>query len=131
MGAVKLLWRHTSWLDRWILAILLGLIGVSWGALAQRPAGSRVIVERDGAVLFTATLHETKEVFLDGPAGGLTLAIANGAVRVSEAGCRDKICVRMAAISRAGEWIACVPNRLIVRVEGAAPERKGYDLLSR
>ena len=131
MGAVKLLWRHTSWLDRWILAILLGLIGVSWGALAQRPAGSRVIVERDGTVLFTATLHETKEVFLDGPAGGLTLAIANGAVRVSEAGCRDKICVRMAAISRAGEWIACVPNRLIVRVEGADSERKGYDLLSR
>ena len=131
MGAIRLLWRHTTWLDRWILALLLGLTCASWAVLAQRPAGTRVIVERDGAIIFTATLKETKETFLEGPAGGIWLVIANGGVRVSEAGCRDKICVRMAAISRAGEWIACVPNRLIVRVEGAASERKDYDLLSR
>ena len=131
MGAIKLLWRHTTWLDRWILALLLGLTCASWAALTQRPAGTRIVVERDGTVLFTSTLRETKEVFLDGPAGGITLVVAKGGVRVREAGCRDKICVRMASISRAGEWIACVPNRLIVRVEGAASERKDYDLLSR
>ena len=48
------------------------------------------------------------------------LVIENGEAWVSEADCPDKVCMGMGKISRNGEFIACLPNRLLVVVEGAA-----------
>ena len=41
---------------------------------------------------------------------------------MSEADCPDKVCMGMGKISRNGEFIACLPNRLLVVVEGAAEQ---------
>jgi hypothetical protein len=51
--------------------------------------------------------------------GTNTLVIENGEAWVSEANCPDKVCMGMGKISRNGEFIACLPNRLIIVVEGA------------
>jgi len=38
---------------------------------------------------------------------------------VEDSPCRDKICVLGGWISHSGEWLACLPNSVFVRVEGA------------
>ena len=50
------------------------------------------------------------------------LKVENGEAWVSEANCPDKVCMGMGKISRNGEFIACLPNRLLVVVEGAAED---------
>ena len=50
--------------------------------------------------------------------GTNTLVIENGEAWVSEADCPDKICMGMGKISKNGEFIACLPNRVIIVVEG-------------
>ena len=50
--------------------------------------------------------------------GSNTLVIENGEAWVSEANCPDKICMGMGKISRNGEFIACLPNRVIIVIEG-------------
>ena len=50
--------------------------------------------------------------------GTNTLVIENGEAWVSEADCPDKICMGMGKISKNGEFIACLPNQVIVVVEG-------------
>ena len=50
--------------------------------------------------------------------GTNTLVIENGEAWVSEADCPDKICMGMGKISRDGEFIACLPNQVIIVVEG-------------
>ena len=50
--------------------------------------------------------------------GSNILVVENGEAWVSEANCPDKVCMGMGKISRNGEFIACLPNRLIVVVEG-------------
>jgi hypothetical protein len=53
-----------------------------------------------------------------GPLGATHVHIHDGRVFVSESPCREKICVATGRIDRAGSWIACLPNRVFVRVEG-------------
>lgn len=50
--------------------------------------------------------------------GTNTLVIENGEAWVSEADCPDKICMGMGKISKNGEFIACLPNQVIIVVEG-------------
>ena len=49
-----------------------------------------------------------------------TVRIRGGRVSVCAASCPDGLCVRHRAVSRAGESIICLPNRVVVTVDGAA-----------
>lgn len=44
------------------------------------------------------------------------ISIASGKVRVLEANCRDQICVHTKEISKEGESIICLPNKVIVEL---------------
>jgi hypothetical protein len=44
--------------------------------------------------------------------------ITDGQVKVVDADCHDKICVKAHAISKAGETIICLPHKVVVRVIG-------------
>ena len=46
------------------------------------------------------------------------LTIKSGKAYMSEAGCPDKVCVSQGEISRTGESIICLPNRIVVTIEG-------------
>lgn len=55
-----------------------------------------------------------------------TLVIEQGKVYVSEADCKDKICVNHKAISNVGETIICLPHKLVVEIKGE--EIAEYDI---
>ena len=55
-----------------------------------------------------------------------TLVIRDGKADVTDAGYPDRICVNMRSISFEGETITCLPNRLVVKIEGG--ESPGVDL---
>lgn len=49
----------------------------------------------------------------------------NGSVRIKEAGCPDKVCVRTGWISKPGDMIVCLPYKIIVKISG---ERQDIDV---
>lgn len=51
--------------------------------------------------------------------------ISGGSVRVSEASCKNQVCVHHSSISRPGESIVCLPNRLVVRIDAGGGESDG------
>ena len=64
------------------------------------------------------SLREDREI----PVGeGNILCINGGAAFMKWADCPDQLCVHQGKISRKGETIACLPNRVTVRVTGGAP----------
>ena len=69
-------------------------------------------------------LAESRHVRVHGPLGETEIAIEDGAARIVASPCARKLCVRMGAARRAGQTIVCVPNKVIVRIEG---ERAGSD----
>ena len=75
--------------------------------------GSNVIVTVDGELygeysLYFDAVYEIGE--------GNRLVIEGGVAYMSHADCPDKTCVNMGKISRVGEKIICLPNRVAVEI---------------
>lgn len=58
-----------------------------------------------------------------------TLQIENGKAKMIEANCPDKLCIHQNAISKQGETIVCLPNRIVVEIKGN--ETSDLDSISR
>jgi hypothetical protein len=118
--------------DRKLVTALTLLVLSSFLLPLQQAAGSRLVVSSGDNILFVAPLNQDQQFELSGPLGSTKLQISNGAVRVLSSPCPQKICIGMGQVSRSGELLACVPNRLVIRIEGESADREsGYDLLSR
>ena len=104
-----------------IYASVLLLFGAAYIITAiirlHRPEGTYARVSVDGRIIADYPLSEDFETVIDGYSdGNLRLVIKNGAADVTSSSCPDKICVKHRAISRAGECIICMPNRVVVEI---------------
>ncbi|MEN4013776.1 MAG: NusG domain II-containing protein [Chloroflexota bacterium] len=57
------------------------------------------------------------DIVIDGPLGKTILGMADGAIRVRAAACRNKLCMLNVPAAQAGSVIACAPNHLVAQVE--------------
>ena len=80
--------------------------------------GAQAVVTVDGQEIGRYPLSKSGTFPLNG--GTNILVVENGEAWVSEADCPDKVCMGMGKISRNGEFIACLPNRVLIVIEGAA-----------
>ena len=85
-----------------------------------REPGARVRVEVKGVTVAEYSLSKDGEYSLNG--GSNILVIEGGAAYVRYADCPDGLCVNQGKISRTGERITCLPNRVMVDVVGAGEE---------
>ncbi len=116
----------------WLVIVPLlcaALAGVVWVAAA--PGGTRVVVTSGGQTCFTAPLDQPRSVDIEGPLGPTHLVIDEQGVRITGSPCPRKICLSMGPARHTGDLIACVPNRILVRIESSGGEEAPYDLLSR
>ncbi len=131
-----------------IVLVALGLAASAALSMSHSAAGSgaRVIIESGGDLYATYSLFEDRTLVVPAPKQGKVDApaadpddaasaqydyynvveIKSGSVTVTEASCKNQVCVRHGAISKSGESIVCLPNRLVVRIENGE-EGGGYD----
>lgn len=98
-----------------ILAVVL--------AIALFPRGKQgltVRVIRDGETLLSRSLTELSgpvEIAVEGEYP-LVLELAGNGVCVIETACPGQDCRHMGTITKAGQQIVCLPNRLVVALQG-------------
>ncbi|AHC16810.1 NusG domain II-containing protein [Salinispira pacifica] len=57
-----------------------------------------------------------------GPIGSTVVELdGNGRARFQSSDCRDQICVHAGWLENGGDWAACLPNRVIIRLDSAPP----------
>lgn len=108
------------------IVLLLGLAGFFIMDFIQNQSTGdmRVIIRHDGDVIKEIPFSsETNEVFVfeDGEETN-TIEIKNGEVTISEANCRDQICVKTQDISKNGEIIVCLPHQVTVEIYSESGE---------
>ena len=90
-------------------------------SLALTAAGSGresvVVIEGPGRS-WAYPLAAEVEVDVPGPLGVTHVHLGGGSAWVSDSPCVNKICVAAGRVVRPGSWIACLPNRVFVRIEG-------------
>ena len=106
-----------------VLLIVLLVLGLAATLVLARtgtgsPADSKVVIKSGGEIYGRYPLSEDSEIEVPAPSEGEnTVTIKGGSVSVSSASCKNQICVRHGSISKSGESIVCLPNRLIVTIE--------------
>lgn len=101
-------------------ALLLVALSVFLIVECTREAGSYVIVEVDGETVGSYPLDTDARYELSG--GSNVLVIEGGEAFMESADCPDKVCVNTGRISRSGEQIVCLPNRVLVKIVGKGEE---------
>ncbi len=107
-------------LDWLVLATATALVALS-ALSVYKPGGGElsVFISGEGGE-WVYPLDKDREVEVDGPLGSTIVAIEGGRVHIHSSPCPNQTCVAAGAISQAGQWIACMPNAVFVRVEGNA-----------
>jgi hypothetical protein len=104
----------------------VGGIFISQEAVSK---GAEVLIEVGGKPAYTFPLNEDRLVSVDGPYGPTVVEIRTGKVRIKEAGCPNRLCVKEGWISRG--VIVCLPNRIVVTVGGrSSPDPRGIDAVT-
>lgn len=105
--------------------VLIGIIGL----IAYRffDAGEYAVVYVSGEKKAVYPLCEDISVEIEGYRGSNLLIIEDKKAYLKEATCPDKLCVGMGAISKSGQTIICLPNRVSIEITGKAPQ---YDSIA-
>ncbi|MCR5323543.1 MAG: NusG domain II-containing protein [Lachnospiraceae bacterium] len=104
-----------------IYASVLLLIGAAYLITAlirsNRSEGAYARISVNGLVIADYPLDRDIETIITGYSdGNLKLIIKDGTAYIESSTCPDKICVRHRAVSRTGESIICMPNRVVVEI---------------
>lgn len=106
--------------DFLIVAFVLAL-SLLIGAYFILPKGEATIavITMDGKILKEIDLSNTKNTtFNIDYTAHYIIEVKDKKIRIIEATCPDKICVATGFISKAGQVIACLPNRLLIEIKG-------------
>ena len=102
------------------LILIAVLITFSLTPLAINSSSEKkfAIIKVDGVIVREIDLANEKIFTIETGEGKNILEVKGKAVRVIEADCPDKICVRRGAIKNFGEVIACVPHKVLIEIVG-------------
>lgn len=80
-------------------------------------ADAKVVIMQEGNTLGEYPIFEDRTISVSNDAGEFNLIlISNSEVRVCDADCPDKLCIKQKSISKGGESIICLPHKLVVQI---------------
>lgn len=112
-----------------ILFICLILIGggLSYLAFSGSSTGDLVVVKVNGEIYGKYSLSKDRTITVNRDGHMNKITIKGGKVQVSKSSCKNQICVKQGSISTTHQSIVCIPNRVVVSIEGKGGE---YDVIS-
>ena len=96
--------------------LIISAVFVLYGLFISEPTKSvYIFVNNEEIGNYSIVENQKIELDFDGIIGG-TVVISDGFVWVENFGCPDKLCEKTGKISRVGEVIICLPNKMIIRI---------------
>lgn len=94
-----------------LFAVLLGILP----HIRQISGKAELVISVDGKEFGRFDLHEDKVIRIG---DSNVCEISGESVRMTEADCPDLLCVHSKAIGRDGGSIVCLPNKVVLKIEG-------------
>lgn len=91
--------------------------------------GENVVISVDSETYGTYPLIENREIRIDRNGHENVVTIEDGTVYMKSADCKNQNCVEQGTISQTNESIVCLPNRVVVRIEGGNSDE--YDVIAK
>ena len=111
------------------LAAALALYALSQVTLGEPATTVVVTVEGREALRVPLAVNDTYEIAQEDGSMNV-LKVSGGSVRMTEANCRDGLCISQGVMRSAAKTIVCLPHNLVVRLEGGAAQNDdGLDVI--
>jgi hypothetical protein len=75
-----------------------------------------VVTGTEGRWIFPRDVTETLTVA--GPLGDTVVELRDGEARVLASPCTNQLCIAAGAVRSHGQWIACMPNKVLISITG-------------
>jgi hypothetical protein len=105
-------------LDILIILLAAGLtVSSAYIAYVKPEKTARVLIRgRDREWTFPLETSET--VTVNGPLGDTVVTINGGRAWIESSPCDNQTCVGMGYVSKQGQWALCMPNKVMLIIEG-------------
>lgn len=123
-------------IDKILIVIFLIIAGIGAGTLKYM--SSRKYTENFAEIYVKGKLYKKvslnkknpKEVLnIKTDLGENIIEIENGRVRILDANCHDKVCVKDGFKDKVGEVLVCLPHKVVIKIKGY-DNKKEYDDIS-
>jgi len=103
-----------------IIAFALVLTVFSAHAAYLQPHEQTSVLMRtqDTELVYYMNGNDDETISLKGPIGHTVVRIENGKAWVESSPCDNQTCAATGVISRAGQWAACLPNSVLIMIQG-------------
>jgi len=118
---------HATLGDKILIVFFVLINALLFAKMGVGTAGDWVVIEVNQREVSRHRLSENRVVRVKGKLGITEVEIANGKARIRHSPCKNKICIKAGDIQYADRLIACIPNRIIVRVIGE--KQRGVDAI--
>lgn len=100
------------------LILVIAMLGMLYMTMSKKE-GDKVVISVGGKVLKEFSLNKDITYEIKGINGTNILQIKDGKASIIEASCPDKLCVHQRSIEFNGESLICLPNQVVVTVQGS------------
>jgi hypothetical protein len=126
------IWSTLTVADRVLCVVLLvGSLTLLVGLRASRDTPATAVVTVERAEVARLPLDREARVTIAGALGPVIVEVRDGAVRVAESPCPERICMAAGWKRHAGDVIACVPSGVLVRLVGGKQADDAPDAVTR
>lgn len=116
-------------LDYFILLIFLAVIGFAAMKVFTKKSGSRILMVQTQGERYAYSMGKNMRLEFSGPCGKSIIIIENEEAWFEHSDCENRVCVESGKISRPNQWAACLPNGIIIYIEGEE-EKESLDAIS-
>lgn len=102
-----------------VILLLLTIVSIAVPFLTnKKPEEEIVVIQVSGKDYKTFPLNKDNTIPIKVGDHYNLIVIKDNKVRITEANCPDKLCVKDGAISKQGQILVCLPNKVVVQIKG-------------
>lgn len=116
-----------------LLSIVLLCAFITTAAYLKKD-GNIATISVDGKVVYEIPLNSVSapyEIPIIQNGHSNVVLVENGKISMKSADCPDGLCIRQGSISSTAYPIVCLPNKVIIKIEGDIPANEEPDAISR
>lgn len=97
------------------LVIVVAIAFILYFTLSKKDNLEVCIYEQNNLV-YCGSLNQEDKIICN----NVEIIIKKDGVYVLESSCKDKVCIHQGKINRTGQSIVCLPNQVVIKLEGKA-----------
>lgn len=95
------------------LCLIIAAFALFIGFYLFKTSGKKVIVRQNNKTVYSGLLSNDNQINLKHN----TVVIKDNKAYMKCADCKNQICVKTGKISKSGETVVCLPNKVIIEIE--------------